>query len=145
MSTGRVDLCARGRSWYNPTPTGSISLPVAYQVWCVETAFSLFGTIGAQVKEGVCGAPIVDEDGPVGGLSMLVDEAGMWAHTPALDFLISSGWSVVWRMDRHGSGGCYATQPEEGLIDLREQGRGCGRWFTGKYLTMNNKILHHNV
>lgn len=95
MSTGRVDLCARGRSWYNPTPTGSISLRVAYKAWRVETAFSLFGTIGAQVKEGMRGAPIVDEDGRVGALLMGVDEAGMWAHTPALDFLKSSGWSVV--------------------------------------------------
>lgn len=95
MSTGRVDLCARGRSWYNPTPTSSISLPVAYKDWRIETAFSLFGTIGAQVKEGICGAPIVDEDGRVGGLFVLVDEAGLWAHTLALDFFMHSGWSLV--------------------------------------------------
>ena len=61
----------------------------------METVFSLFGMIEAQVKEGICGAATVDEDGRVGGLFMLVDEAGMWAHTAALDFLVYSGWSLA--------------------------------------------------
>ena len=93
-STGRVDMCARGRSYYiRPyTPVGAQAIPVPYRV---ETAYSLFGTIGAPIKGGICGASVVDQVGRVAGMFSLVDKSGMWAHTAGLDFFINSGWSLV--------------------------------------------------
>jgi len=95
-STGRLDMCARGRSYVRPNvPEGVQSIPIPYRDWMVETAYSLFGTIGASIKEGICGAPVVDQVGRVAGMFSLVDQSGMWAHTAGLDFFSNSGWSLV--------------------------------------------------
>jgi len=95
-STGRLDMCARGRSYVRPNvPEGVQSIPIPYRDWMVETAYSLFGTIGASIKEGICGAPVVDQVGRVAGMFSLVDQSGMWAHTGGLDFFSNSGWSLV--------------------------------------------------
>lgn len=95
-STGRLDMCARGRSYIRPTmPEGIQSIPIPYRDWKVETAYSLFGTIGVSIKEGICGAPVVDQEGRVAGMFSLVDQSGMWAHTARLDFLSNSGWSLI--------------------------------------------------
>ena len=95
ISTGRVDLCARGRSWYHPLlRNSSCSAPVAYEDWRIESVFSVFGMVGGKAKDGMGGAPVVDGDGRVGGLCMRVDEAGMWAYTSAIDFLIQEGWAL---------------------------------------------------
>ena len=95
-STGRLDMCARGRSYVRPNmPEGVQPIPIPYRDWMVETAYSLFGTIGASIKEGICGAPVVDQVGRVAGMFSLVDQSGMWAHTAGLDFFSNSGWSLV--------------------------------------------------
>ena len=47
------------------------------------------------VKDGVCGAPIVDRDGRVAGFFRWVDSSGLLAFAPALDPPMASGWSVV--------------------------------------------------
>lgn len=95
-STGRLDMCARGRSYVRPNmPEGIQPIPIPYRDWMVETAYSLFGTIGPSIKEGICGAPVVDHVGRVAGMFSLVDQSGMWAHTAGLDFFSSSGWSLV--------------------------------------------------
>ena len=95
-STGRLDLCARGISLLKPSmPDGIPTVPIPCERWTVELAYSLFGAIGASIKEGICGAPVVDDEGRVAGMFSLVDMSGMWAHTTALDFLSHSGWSLV--------------------------------------------------
>ena len=95
-STGRLDMCARGRSYVRPNmPEDVQPVPIPYRDWMVETAYSLFGTIGASIKEGICGAPVVDQVGRVAGMFSLVDQSGMWAHTAGLDFFSNSGWSLV--------------------------------------------------
>ncbi len=93
-STGRLDMCARGRSYARPDmPEGIQANPI--QDWKVEVAYSIFGAIGASVKEGICGAPVVDHNGRVAGMFGLVDQSGMWACTIGLDFFIDSGWSLI--------------------------------------------------
>lgn len=95
-STGRLDMCARGRSYVRPNmPEGVQPVPIPYRDWMVETAYSVFGAIGASIKEGICGAPVVDQVGRVAGMFSLVDQSGMWAHTAGLDFFSNSGWSLV--------------------------------------------------
>jgi hypothetical protein len=95
-STGRVDLCARGRSYYRPdVPEGIQPIPIQYQDWSIEIAYSLFGTTGAPIKEGICGAPVVDHMGRVAGMFRWADQSGMWAHTAGLDFFVNSGWSLI--------------------------------------------------
>ncbi|KAI4135290.1 MAG: hypothetical protein LQ347_000808 [Umbilicaria vellea] len=95
-STGRLDMCARGRSYVSPEmPAGIQVIPVPYRKWRIETAYSLFGSIGASVKEGICGAPVVDQEGRVAGMFSLVDQSGLWAHTAGLDFFSNSGWSLI--------------------------------------------------
>ena len=95
-STGRLDMCARGRTYVRPNmPEGIQPIPIPYRDWMVETAYSLFGMIGASIKEGICGAPVVDHVGRVAGIFSLVDQSGMWAHTAGLDFFSNSGWSLI--------------------------------------------------
>ena len=95
-SAGRLDMCARGRSYVRPNlPEGIPPIPIPYRDWMVKTAYSLFGAIGASIKEGICGAPVVDEVGRVAGMFSLVDQSGMWAHTAGLDFFSNSGWSLI--------------------------------------------------
>ena len=95
-STGRVDMCARGRSYIRPNmPEGIPPIGIPYQDWIVETAYSLFGTIGASIKEGICGAPVVDHVGRVAGMFSLANQSGMWVHTAGLDFFINSDWSLI--------------------------------------------------
>ena len=95
-SAGRLALCARGRSYARPKmPEGVETIPIPYQEWKVENVYSLFGTIGASVKEGICGAPVIDQEGRVAGMFSLVDQSGMLAHTVALDSFSNSGWIVV--------------------------------------------------
>ena len=95
-SAGRVGLCARGRTYYRPdVPDGIEPTPIRIQDWNVETAYSLFGMSGAPIKEGICGAPVVDHMGRVAGMFRGADQSGMWAHTIALDSIINSGWSLI--------------------------------------------------
>ncbi|KAL9102382.1 MAG: hypothetical protein Q9163_002475 [Psora crenata] len=95
-STGRLDMCARGRSYVRPNmPEGIQPIPTPDRDWMVETAYSLFGTIGASIKEGVCGAPVVDKLGRVAGMFSLADQSALWAHTAGLDFFINSGWGLI--------------------------------------------------
>lgn len=95
-STGRLDMCARGRSYIRPdVPEGFHPIPIPYRDWMVETAYSLFGPVGASIKEGICGAPVVDQVGRVAGMFSLADQSGMWAHTAGLDFFSYLGWSLI--------------------------------------------------
>lgn len=94
ISTGRIDLCARSISQY-PSQNDPNSALLDAGGWKTEVGFSSFGASGAAVKDGVCGAPIVDRDGRVAGFFTWVDPSGLFAFTTALDPLIASGWSIV--------------------------------------------------
>ena len=89
-------MCARGRSCVRPNMSERVQvIPVPYRDWMVETVNSLFGTIGASMEEGICGAPVVDQVGRVAGMFSLVDQSGIWAHTAGSDFFNDSGWSLI--------------------------------------------------
>lgn len=90
ISTGRVDLCARILSHHKSTTT-----TLYVREWQVEVGYSNFGASGEGVKDGVCGAPVVDRDGRVAGFFRWTDPSGLYAFTPALNPLIANGWSVV--------------------------------------------------
>lgn len=97
ISTGRIDMMARGRT-YNHHPddaTRQSMMPIKYQEWDVSTIYSMFGPTGGKIQEGICGAPVVDEGGRVGGFFGFLDESGLWAATASLGFLIHQGWSIV--------------------------------------------------
>ena len=96
ISTGRVDMMARGRSYHHQAPEASQgSLPIQYVEWDISMLYSVFGALGGSVQDGVCGAPAVDEEGRVAGFFRIVDGSGLWASTASLGFLIHQGWSIV--------------------------------------------------
>lgn len=106
ISTGRIDLCARSISQYRSTTEPNSALLDA-RGWKIEVGFSSFGASGAAVKDGVCGAPIVDRDGRVAGVSRRADPSGLFAFTPALNPLIAL-WLVcclilMWSSDMRKS------------------------------------------
>ena len=71
-------MCARGRSHVRQNiPESTQPTPIPRRDWTVQTAYSLFGTIGASIKEGVCRAPVVDQAGRVAGMFSSVDQSGM--------------------------------------------------------------------
>lgn len=53
-----------------------------------------FGITGKTVKEGICGAPMVDMDGRVAGFFSWMGEGGMFHFTPDLAFIIYEVWSL---------------------------------------------------
>ena len=94
MSTGRIDLCARSLGAWNPKKN-SQPIKISYQNWRIDLHFSAFGVLGANVQDGVCGAPVVDQNGRVAGMVRSVDDAGLFASTASMDLLIEDGWAVV--------------------------------------------------
>ncbi|KAI4223186.1 MAG: hypothetical protein L6R40_008518 [Gallowayella cf. fulva] len=98
MTTGRIDMNARGKSWMNPLGAQDPhnNIPIGVREWKMELDWSVFGNLGgaSQVKDGICGAPIVDVGGRVAGYFHLADIHPM-AHTSALDSFILGGWSIV--------------------------------------------------
>lgn len=97
ISTGRIDMMARGRMYDRPhlDSTTQSTVPVNYTEWDVSTLYSTFGAMGGLIQHGVCGAPAVDVDGRVAGFFRFLDGSGMWASTASLEFLILQGWSIV--------------------------------------------------
>jgi hypothetical protein len=97
ISTGRIDMMARGRTYdhHHHDTTNQTSVSVNYAEWDVSTLYSAFGPMGGKIQEGVCGAPVVDVDGRVAGFFRFLDDSGMWASTASLESLIRQGWSIV--------------------------------------------------
>jgi len=95
MSTGRIDLCARSLGALYPDKDSQPEDKIPYKNWKIELRFSAFGILGANVQDGICGAPLVDENGRVAGMFRFVDDAGMFASTASMDLLIREGWAVV--------------------------------------------------
>ena len=95
MSTGRIDLCARSLGALHPNKDLHPRLKIPYRNWEIDLRFSAFGILGANVQDGVCGAPLVDTNGRVAGMCRSVDDTGMFASTASMDLLIREGWAVV--------------------------------------------------
>ena len=97
ISAGRVDLIVRGRTFNHhhilEAPPGS--LPNKNLEWDISTVYSAFGPMGGMIQDGVCGAPVVDEDGRVAGFFRFVNGSGIWAATASLGFVIDQGWSIL--------------------------------------------------
>jgi hypothetical protein len=65
-------------------------------IWAFQYVFESFGpTVGNRVVEGVCGAPIVTDDGGVAGLFHQSDVTGRWSVCATLDPVIAEGWQMV--------------------------------------------------
>ncbi|KOS42617.1 hypothetical protein ACN38_g6477 [Penicillium nordicum] len=93
MSTGMLSLMYIGNSMEKPASApGHPEVPV--HRWRKNTMCGIFGATNPQVLDGICGAPLVEEEsGLVGGFFHLA--AGEWAECAALDDLIAEGWEVV--------------------------------------------------
>lgn len=93
MSTGMLSLLYSGRAMEEPVrPPGHPLIPV--HQWKRKTLFNVFGATSPQLLEGICGAPLVEEEtGLVAGFFHLA--AGDWAECAALDDLVAEGWEVV--------------------------------------------------
>lgn len=98
ISTGRMDLVVVGKSYYiidDSVPPNVEYECVDGQSWKIELISSVFGPMGRQVRDGVCGAPFVDAEGRVPGFFRYSDASDLFVTTLALDGLIRRGWVVV--------------------------------------------------
>jgi hypothetical protein len=65
-------------------------------IWCAEFIFESVGpTAGGAVVDGICGAPIVTDEGGVAGFFHQADNNGRWCVCAALDPIIDEGWELV--------------------------------------------------
>ncbi|KAI9768319.1 MAG: hypothetical protein M1840_004927 [Geoglossum simile] len=101
MSTGIVYFIARGvRSIVPPRP---IPFPeIEYYSYIEEHAlmqgiFQGIGPTGGGAADGLCGAPIVDDDLDCGGgvAGFFQPSDGCFCFTPVLDELIDRGWTIA--------------------------------------------------
>lgn len=103
ISTGRLDLCARTISQY----LFKWDAKLEDMNWKIEVGFSSFGASGSVVRDGVCGAPIVDRDGRVAGFIRWVNLWGLYAFTLALGLVCGingTGPSATERKSLRASG-----------------------------------------
>ena len=97
MATGLVFLRTNGvRISFPPRPVGN-NIKMHFAQFLTETIYRYIGPSGGQIKDGVCGSPIVvdDETGGVIGFFHLGERNSAWASCPCLDDLIDRGWSLV--------------------------------------------------
>lgn len=96
MSTGLVFLFLQGVSSYEarrPSPPRPIMIDFAE--WVTENMFHMIGPTGGTAKDGLCGAPIVDDDagdGAVAGFFQLANNE--ICLSPVLDEIIDRGWDL---------------------------------------------------
>ncbi|KAE8349273.1 hypothetical protein BDV28DRAFT_152044 [Aspergillus coremiiformis] len=63
-----------------------------------DNIMDYIGPVGGPIREGVCGAPIVVDDGQDGGVVgffQFGESNSSWALSPCLDDLIDRGWDLV--------------------------------------------------
>lgn len=95
MSTGIIYLMAKKmQSILPPNPLGHCE-EIRFNCWKHELAFESIGLTGGKVKEGLCGALIVQDDkgGGVAGFFHLTNRK--LSFSPILDDLIHQGWAIV--------------------------------------------------
>jgi len=92
MSTGAVFLQTQGISLDLPPRPLSMA-DITFSKWKV---FRSFGALGSVPREGICGAPLVEDDSDQGGVAgFFVNGNSDFALTPCLDELIDRSWNVV--------------------------------------------------
>lgn len=93
MSTGLLSLFFYSRSMEEPVrPPNHPLIPVSK--WIEQSTHRIFGSSNQVLREGVCGAPIVNVDnGEVVGFFHRA--TGTWMESAGLDDLIAEGWEVV--------------------------------------------------
>ncbi|MCJ1462977.1 hypothetical protein MMC07_001581 [Pseudocyphellaria aurata] len=96
MSTGLLYLFLRGvRLCEARRPTSPRPIDLEHSSWLQETVFRSVGPMGGGTKDGVCGAPIVEDD-EMGGVAGFFQLAGNEiCLSPVLDELIDRGWALL--------------------------------------------------
>lgn len=92
MSSGMVFFRALGITMELP-PLPAQSTKIEWMDWKL---FDGYGQIDTVLRDGICGAAIVEDDVDDGGVAGFFHRGnGMWALSPCLDVLIDRSWSVV--------------------------------------------------
>lgn len=96
MSTGLVFLLLQGVSSYEARrPTKPRPVEIDFEEWMTENIYHMIGATGGTTKDGLCGAPIVDDDvgeGAVAGFFQLANNE--ICLSPVLDEIIDCGWEL---------------------------------------------------
>ena len=96
MATGLVFLRLVGvRMRRAQRPPGVV---ISFAEFLVENIMEFIGPAGGRVRDGVCGAPIVVDDGQDGGVVgffQLGAQDSDWALSPCLDDLLDRDWALV--------------------------------------------------
>ena len=94
MSTGLIALYHEGFDHRQPIrPPGRPE--ISFNQWSFNRIQRVFGGVGPQLKDGMCGAPIVQvERGAVAGFFHMLEGDG-WALSASLDDLVAEGYEVV--------------------------------------------------
>lgn len=96
MSFGAVFLETRGVALAIPprrsrTTNANNSLEIEYREYNITRGY---GAFGGSAKDGICGAPIVEEDSG-GVIGFFQFSSPDWVFSPVLDDIIDAGWDVV--------------------------------------------------
>lgn len=96
MASGLVFLRVAGVRLVPPSrPPG---IRIDFTEFQTENIYRYIGPAGAEVCDGICGAPIVideDESGGVVGFFQLGERGADWALAPCLDDMIDRGWTIM--------------------------------------------------
>lgn len=96
MSTGLVFLFIQGVSSYEARrPTNPRPIEIEIAEWRTENIYHMIGPTGGTTKDGLCGAPIVQDDSVDGGVAGFFQLANNEiCLSPVLDEIIDRGWSL---------------------------------------------------
>ena len=100
MSTGLIFLFLRGvRLHKADRPGGPMPVPVpvhiAFPEWNEESLFQTLGPNGGNLRDGICGAPIVEDEGNGGVAGFFQLGSREWCLSPVLDEIMDRGWAVL--------------------------------------------------
>lgn len=97
MSTGLLFLFLQGVSLYQACrPIYPRPIEIDYTGWLSESLFRMTGPTGGNTKNGVCGAPIVEDDPEMGGVAGFFQLANSdFCLSPVLDEIIDRKWSLL--------------------------------------------------
>ena len=96
MSTGLIFLFLRGvRLHKADRPGGPVPVQIEFSEWNEESLFQTLGPSGGNLRDGICGAPIVEDEGIGGVLGFFQLGSVEWCLSPVLDEIIDRGWAVL--------------------------------------------------
>lgn len=96
MSTGLIFLFLRGvRLHKADRPGGPVPVQTEFSEWNEESLFQTLGPSGGNLRDGIRGAPIVEDEG-IGGVAGCFQLGSVeWCLSPVLDEIIDRGWGVL--------------------------------------------------